>query len=101
MRIDFERLGGFAGLRLVAQVDVDTLPLQEAQELKDMIDAVGFFNLPSTIRSTQNVDQFTYKVTVTIPEIQHSVTISEGAVPEALRPLLQRLATIARTAPKS
>jgi hypothetical protein len=101
MRVDFERLGGFAGLRLVAQVDVDTLPPQEAQELKDLIDAAGFFNLPSTIRSTQNVDQFTYKVSVTTPETQHSVTVSEGAVSEALRPLLERLTTIARTTPKS
>jgi hypothetical protein len=101
MRIEFQRSGGFAGLRLATTVDVDKLPADEAAELKRLVDAADFFRLPATLKATRGADQFTYRLTVEAGNRQHTVEVSENAAPESLRPLLQRLATLARTAPRS
>ena len=63
MRIQFERTGGFAGMRTVASIDSDSLPPGQAQELRELVDAADFFNLPSRIEdSGEGADQFQYTV---------------------------------------
>lgn len=101
MRIEFQRSGGFAGLRLSAAVDTDRLPADEANELARIVDAAGFFGLPATLKSTQGADQFTYRLTIEAGDRRHTVEVSESAVPDSLRPLIQRLATIARSTSRS
>jgi hypothetical protein len=101
MRIEFQRSGGFAGLRLATTVDTDKLPADEADELKRLVDAADFFHLPATLKATRGADQFTYRLTVEAGDRQHTLEVSESAAPESLRPLLQRLAALARTAPRS
>ena len=98
MRIDFERTGGFAGVQFRHSVDSDTLPNTEKQALDHMLQAAGFFNLPSTIKATaRGPDRFQYKLSVVTPDQQHSVTIDENAVPDGLKPLLAWLTGRART----
>jgi hypothetical protein len=96
MRINFERSGGFAGMRVTATIDTDSLPADEAAELLQLVESAGFFDLPTTIPSTVGADQFTYQLTVQSESRQHRVEVREGGVPPSLRPLLQRLTSLAR-----
>jgi hypothetical protein len=99
MRIEFERTGGFAGMKLRATIQAEALPPEQAQELASLIAAADFFNLPSMITAPRpGADQFVYRVTVEDAGRRHTVQTSDIAAPETLRPLLQWLVTLARTA---
>jgi hypothetical protein len=96
MRINFERSGGFVGMRITATIDTESLPADEAAELRQLVESAGFFDLPPTISSTTGADQFTYVLTVESESRQHRVEVKDGGVPPSLRPLLQRLTSLAR-----
>ena len=97
MKIQFERTGGVAGLRLIATVDAGALALEEARKLQAMVEEARFFELPSTLSHVQpGADRFQYTVTVEIQGRRHTVEIAEGAAPPRLRPLLDRLTAKAR-----
>jgi hypothetical protein len=98
MRIEFERSGGFAGMRLSVTVDTNTLDAEEAQEMQNLIDEASFFDLPEELECENEADNFTYQVTVEqSEEIRHTVRMKESAAPDELMPLLQRLNLMART----
>ena len=96
MRINFERSGGFAGMRITTTVDTQSLPADQASELNQLVASSGFFNLPATIPSTGGADQYTYTVTISDQGRQHTVVVKDGSIPPALQPLLQRLTGLAR-----
>ena len=65
MHIYFERTGDFAGMRMTTTVDTESLPAEEGRDLREMVDAAGFFNLPAAIPTmAPGVDRFHYKLTV-------------------------------------
>ncbi len=98
MKIQFERTGGFAGMRVETTIDTQSLPSQEASELQEMVDAAGFFDLPATIAApTPGADQFQYKVTIEAGGRQHTIETGDAALPDALWPLLRRLTALARS----
>ncbi|MBD2437896.1 protealysin inhibitor emfourin [Nostoc sp. FACHB-110] len=92
MRISFERTGGFAGIRRTKTVDTANLPANEANALPRLVEVADFFNLPAQI-PTPNVqgDRFEYKLTVEDHGKQHTVIVSEAALPGTLRPLIEWL----------
>ncbi len=97
MRIQFERTGGFAGMRMATTIDMESLSAGEARELREMVDAAHFFDLPAVIKSpTPGADQFHYKLTVEVEERRHTVETSDAAAPETLQPLFLRLTRLAR-----
>ncbi|MBD1932315.1 MULTISPECIES: protealysin inhibitor emfourin [Cyanophyceae] len=97
MRISFERTGGFAGMRLSKVIDTDSLPTNEANQLRLLVDASNFFNLPAKITSTNSqYDRFVYQLTVEEDSNHHTVSFSEQAAPGTLRPLLEWLMAAAR-----
>lgn len=60
--IQFERSGGFAGMRLTAAIDSDTLSPDDAAALRDLIHAASFFDLPAKSRkSPSGADRFRTK----------------------------------------
>jgi hypothetical protein len=98
MKVHFERSGGVAGMLLTLTIETETLPEADARELESLIGAAKFFDLPRVITGTgRGADQFQYKITVETHERSHSVETGDSAAPEALRPLLQRLTTLARS----
>lgn len=97
MQIQFERSGGFGGLRLATTVETSTLPEEEAQAVEQELQAANFFDLPAQIPST-GADQFQYLLTVRAGDSEHTVEVGESALPEELRPLVQRLSRLARRA---
>jgi hypothetical protein len=90
MWVTLERSGGFAGIRQTRSVSTDQLPAEEARKLRDLVEAAGFFGLPSEIRSTEpGADRFQYRLTVESESGTHTVQVDEAAVPPRLQPMLK------------
>ena len=98
MRIEFERSGGLAGMRIAVSIDTDTLAESEAEELTELVDDSNFFELPEETGTSAGADVFTYKLTVESEGRQHTVTTSDTEAPPALSALLERLERQARRA---
>jgi Emfourin len=97
MNIDFERTGGFAGLRLEIELNTDALDRDLAVELQDLVQGSGFFDLrPLKADRNGGADRFRYRLRISSPEHgDHQVMVSENRVPERLQPLLMRLTGLA------
>ena len=101
MHIEFVRSGGFAGMRLTTSVDTDQLPTERASALDKLIADANFFELPEQLLPAGPApDRFQYKLTVTAPQKNHSVVVSDAVAPETLRPLLDYLTTLAMVSKK-
>jgi hypothetical protein len=97
MRVLLERSGGFAGISQTNSVSTDQMPAEEAQKVAALVEAAGFFELPSVIRSTEpGGDRFQYKITVETEHGTHTVQVDEEAVPPRLQPLLNWMRNSAR-----
>jgi emfourin len=97
MRIDFERTGGFAGMRLATTIDSDALSAEEAEKVREMIDAADFFNLPAVSPGpTKGADRFQYRLTVEAEGGRHTIQFTDATIPPRLRPLLQWVTNAAR-----
>jgi hypothetical protein len=93
----FERSGGFAGIIITKVFDSTTLPENEANQLRQLGDAANFFGLPEIIKSQDvQVDRFQYQLTVEDNGKQHTVEVSEQAMPATLKPLIEWLMAAAR-----
>lgn len=98
MQVEFVRSGGFAGISLTVRVDSGTLPPADQAALEKNVSAAGFFDLPAQIKpSSPAPDGFEYRLTITSSSQSHSVIVSEGVVPDDLRPLLDQLTDLARS----
>ncbi|KAB8332853.1 hypothetical protein SD80_013200 [Scytonema tolypothrichoides VB-61278] len=92
MRISFERTGGFAGISRKKTVDTANIAANEADQLPRLVEAADFFNLPEKITaSATQPDRFQYKLTIEEEGREHTVTVSEAALPGTLRPLIEWL----------
>ena len=96
-RIKFERTGGFAGMRIAADFELDDLPEEQADQLCEMLDDVDFDELPENLmKGNQVPDGFTYTITVESEKGQHTITTSDTSAPSKMQPLLELLYQIAR-----
>lgn len=97
MRVSLERTGGFAEISKKTTVDTATLLPHEAATLSQLVEVADLFRLPEQITSPNpESDRFQYKLTVEDNVKQHTVTVSESALPGTLRPLIKWLQTIAQ-----
>ncbi|MBI5667940.1 MAG: hypothetical protein HZC41_08010 [Chloroflexi bacterium] len=97
MRIEFERSGGFANIRVAGAVDTESLPPQEAQALSDLVNKLDFFALPSVIPSvTGGADRFQYTLTVEDEGRRHTVELPESAATGDFANLIGSLTALAR-----
>ncbi len=97
MRIQFERTGGFAGIRLACTVDTEMLSPEEAQQVSKLVQAAKVFDLPEHPPDAhQTADQFQYKLVIELHGQQKSITTTETDAPEELQPLLEWLTEKAR-----
>ena len=100
MRVEFERSGGFGGLRRVCTVDEGTLPPEAARQLRDLVHGARFFDLPAEIRASQpGADRFRYRLTVDDGERRHTVDLDEAAAPDGVWPLVDWLSRRATPTP--
>ncbi len=97
VKVQFARTGGFAGMRLMASVDTETLPPEEADRLRRLIARAAFFEQLTSLRSaTPAPDRFQYRVTVEEGDRRKTVELDESSIPKSVRPLLDYLVDSAR-----
>ena len=91
--ITFERTGGVVGNDLHLDLDLDTLPEDEAQHLLKLIEEADFFRIPehpaSTVQFTP--DEFKYTITVDTGDTTHTVHTSDSTIPKNVLPLAKEL----------
>ncbi len=98
MRISLERTGGFAGISKRVTVDTNNLAPEEAKQLPCLLETADFFNLPATITTpSKERDRFQYTLTVEDSDRQHTVTVSEAALPATLRSLIEWVNTVVKS----
>jgi hypothetical protein len=97
MQIQFERSGGFGGIRLAHSISADSLPTEERSKLAKLIEDAHFFDLPPVMRATgPSADQFQYKISLESERGKHEIQADESALPAELRPLIVWLQAAAR-----
>ena len=96
-RIKFERTGGFAGMTISRDLKLDELPDEQANTIKDLLDALDFRELPEHMLDESGPDQFTYVITVETQKWEHTVVTGDASAPEKMQELLQVLNRLARS----
>jgi hypothetical protein len=97
-KIKFERTGGFAGIRLHAEIDMDDLPKDQKQEILEILDEADFDELPEKLSSKMPIpDGFVYSITVESDEKENRVFAGESSLPSDLQPLIEILERFAKS----
>lgn len=96
-KIKFERTGGFAGIRLAAEVEMDDLPDDQKYEIINIIDESDFEDLPKKLAGKAPLpDGFVYDIKVYSREEEYRVFTGESSLPDDLQPLVEILERIAK-----
>lgn len=95
-RIKFERTGGFAGMRIAADITPHDLPEEQARTLMELLDDLDFNELPEHIASGPGADQFTYSITIETAKWEHTVVTGDTSASEKMHELLEILNRVAR-----
>ncbi|MGR9086317.1 MAG: protealysin inhibitor emfourin [Gammaproteobacteria bacterium] len=101
MHVTIQRTGGFAGIPFTKELDADSLPQDEANRLRQMVETADFFRLPSVIPFAPQPDRFQYQIIIEQGGKKHRVTVNEAAIPFELKPLLNWLLERGPHSPKS
>jgi len=97
MKINFERTGGFAGMKLAVNLDLDSLPPADAAALQKLIADADLFSIPDPETQSSVRDGFQYTITALRESQQRVLRVSDGSIPSQLLPLLNELSLRART----
>ena len=96
-RIKFERTGGFAGLHLRADFELEELSEDQIQKLTDLLDELDFPELPDQLSSDPSMaDEFTYTITVESEKWSHTVVTGDAPTDEKMQELLKLLNRLLR-----
>lgn len=90
MKIKFRKSGGYAGLISGCEIDTNSLPPDQAQELDSLVKRSGILSAGSA-RSEAGRDLGNYHITVTTDEGTHQVSFDDMTAPESARALLEYL----------
>jgi hypothetical protein len=96
MKIIFDRSGGFMGLKFSLTINLDDLPLAQAETLSRLLDEANFFTLTENPPTPPAPDNFQYTITVESDTATRTIRTSDTSAPDELRPLLQELSQRAR-----
>lgn len=94
--INFKRSGGVLGREVEKDIDLNTLPEADSQELMQLLTETNFFSIPQNLISQTVPDEYEYTITVEAGNTQHTVHASDATAPESLRPLLERLSELTK-----
>jgi hypothetical protein len=96
-KIKFERSGGFAGIILSTEIEMDDLPEDQKREIINLLDEADFDELPEKLSSKNPMpDEFIYSITAYSSEEEHSMLAGESSLPDDLQPLIEILVDIAK-----
>jgi emfourin len=100
MRVDFETEGGFVyfpALNPSVTITTDDLSADETTTLEHLIEAAGFFDLPTTSPPPRGAaDYLRYTISVTTPERSHTVSLTDPIEDPNLQALVEYLEAKAR-----
>ena len=92
MKIQLERTGGFAGIKLTKSLDSADLSPSEVKDLENLLEKSHFFDLsPALADSAQGADRFYYKLTIEAERGTQTMEVGEASLPLSMRPLLHWL----------
>ena len=91
MRIRLVREGGLAGISRAAVVDTETLDLDRARELHQLVAAADLASVPPPSRASAGRDRFRYLLTVDDGQASREARFCEEDAPETLRALLEAI----------
>jgi len=96
-KIKYERTGGFAGIRLAADIKVNDLPEDQKKEILELLDDLDFEELPAKLADKMPMpDEFVYSIIVESEKREYKVLAGESALPSDMQPLLEILERIAK-----
>ncbi len=92
MKVTLVQSGGFAGLRVGKIADTDALSAADAEELTQLVEAAGLFELAERIGfPPRHADRFQYRIGVDDGDRQKSVLVAEEALTDPLKALVRWL----------
>ncbi len=101
MRIEFERVGGVAGIRLRESIDTDVLPPEEAKSWQALVEKAQLGHMRQSSRAGGRTrDSFEYWLTIKDGGKRSSVRMTDETLPPSASPLIDRLLALAKK-PKS
>ena len=95
-RINFKRTGGMLGREVESDIDLNEMPVEESQELERLLNETNFFSIPQNLIEQTTPDEYEYTVTVEAGNTHHTIHTSDSTAPDSLRPLLEKLSTLAK-----
>ena len=96
-KIKYERTGGFAGIRLAADIKVNDLPEDQKKEILELLDDLDFEEIPAKLAGKMPMpDEFVYSIIVESEKREYKVLAGESALPSDMQPLLEILERIAK-----
>ncbi|HSM70014.1 MAG TPA: protealysin inhibitor emfourin [Anaerolineales bacterium] len=105
-KIKFERTGGFAGIRIAAEIEMDDLPDDQKNEILELLDQADFEELAEKSAEYMPMsmpDGFVYDITVIAceeeevdDEEEYRLVTGESSLPDDLLPLIEILERIAK-----
>ncbi len=97
MRIEFERVGGVAGIRLRGSIDTDVLPPEEAKSWQALVEKAQRGHMRQSSRAGGRTrDSFEYWLTVKDGWKESSVRMTDETLPPSATPLIDRLLALAK-----
>lgn len=99
MNIRFERKGGGVVYHQI-KTDGSKLSAAEMSDVEKMVDEAAFFDLPGEMPAPDpRANGYHYMVAVENEGKEHTVKVSEAAIPEKLQPLIDMLSQAAMRRP--
>jgi len=89
--IMFDRSGGAIGKDMHLELDLDTIPADEAQNLLRLIHETGFFDIPESSDAQAGPDESQYQITVHSGNGSHTIHTSDSSMPKSLQPMVREL----------
>ncbi|MFF2459169.1 protealysin inhibitor emfourin [Peribacillus simplex] len=96
MHIKFSCIGGFANLDLNFQIDTDELPIEQKEELQNLMMTADLPNAAESKKvKAQGFDAFSYQLDIADEKKKQSFSFTDITAPEKVRPLLDYLRNLA------
>ncbi len=96
-RIQFERTGGFAGIRLATDFELDDLPREQAHRLRELLDDLDIDEYNRKHAHEPRIpDSFSYTIHVYTEKQQYLIETGDNTASEKMNDLLALLTQIMR-----
>jgi hypothetical protein len=97
-RIKFERTGGFAGIRLAAEFELDDLPEEQAHRLRELLDDLDIdeYNKKHA-HEPRLLDGFSYTIQVQTKKHEYIIETGDNTTSEKMNDLLALLTQVIRS----